>query len=501
MNMQTTAKRRDSEKALLTESGELLPPGMVSQREQADYTLKPPEHPSAGPTPPFPILTEEIAYPPSPLANGGGVNARSGGSDRTGSSLGTTVSRALQQVLGWKIKPGDAAGFTGALTQSFSLKMVEGAVVSTYTPRSYVVQTDLSGGVSGAQASIYTMAKTLVDQMLPLIDGLYPLDPACDAGTVAALKDLTQSQLKNLGEEFGYLSGPRVMRVHQYLQMLLGIKLHLDLRPAASPSLKIGSMKPPAGSPLAGHFAHWPPHPGRYWTNPDTVLGSLGDLRDELGLFETIRLRDEMFVNTVADEQNVTNFRVIVDYANSLLSAWQNSIQYFATPGSPFLGTQLVVISRQLGVISETVDEVRFVFDSVFVGPAQRQTVQLVFSSLGSLSSQGKSPLTAPQSRVLNLPPIYLEDLLLWMQNFVGAEAQDVIQNGGKLGLGEDFIVMCSQIYTQAAGLYLLSLHNPPIAAMGTNRVQQSLYKLATQLGDFCTMAASVGVPYIPPRE
>jgi len=177
-----------------------------------------------------------------------------------------------------------------------------------------------------------------------------------------------------------------------------------------------------------------------------------------------------------------------------LLNSWQTSIHYFANPSSPFLGTQLVVISRQLGVISETVDEVRFVFDSVFVGPAQRQTVQLDFSSL-------KDQLSGPLSRVVHLPPIYLEDLLLWMQNFVGAEAQDVIQNGGKLGLGEDFIVMCSQIYTQAAGLYLLSLHNPPIAAMGTNRVQQSLYKLATQLGDFCTMAASVGVPYIPPRE
>jgi hypothetical protein len=230
-------------------------------------------------------------------------------------------------------------------------------------------------------------------------------------------------------------------------------------------------------------------------------LGSLGDLRDELGLFETIRLRDEMFVNTVADEQNVTNFRVIVDYANSLLNAWHNSIQYFATPGSPFLGTQLVVISRQLGVISETVDEVRFVFDSVFVGPAQRQTVQLLFSSLATLSPEPPLLSVPPFSQVANLPPIYLEDLLLWMQNFVGVEAQDVIQNGGKLGLGEDFIVMTSQIYTQAAGLYLLALYNPPISGMGTNRVQQSLYKLATQLGDFCTMAAAVGVPYIPPRQ
>ncbi|MGB6310414.1 MAG: hypothetical protein WBF89_21755 [Steroidobacteraceae bacterium] len=498
------AAKKGPETALLEESGELVPPGMVPPGK--GYTVPLPTAPSAGPTPPFPILTEEVAYPPSPLASGGGTNARSGGTDRNGSSLGPVVSRALQQALGWKIKSGDAAGFTGALAQSFSLKVVEGAVVSSWTPRSYVVQSDLSGGVSGAQASIFTMAKTLVDQMQPLIDGLYALDPAADTETVAALKDLVRSQISNLGDEFGFLSGPRVMRVHQYFQMLFGIRLSLNHSPPAgqpSPELKITKQNPPPKSPLAKYFdqptgaRHWPPL--NYWTNPDTVLGSLGDLRDELGLFETVVPSGEAFVNTVSDEQNVTNFRIIVDYANSLLNAWQTSIQYFANPTSPFLGTQLVVISRQLGVISETVDEVRFVFDSVFVGPAQRQTVQLLFHNLGPATLPAAVPL-APH--VKSLPPIYLEDLLLWMQNFVGGEAQDAIQNGGKLGVGEDFVVMTGQIYTQAVGLYLLSLSSiAPIAAMATNRVQQSLYKLATQLGDFCTMAAAIGTPYIPARQ
>jgi hypothetical protein len=502
------AAKKGPETALLEESGELVPPGMVPPPGKG-YDVPLPPAPGPGPTPPFPILTEEVAYPPSPLANGGGTNARSGGTDRNGSSLGPVVSRALQQALGWKIKSGDAAGFTGALTQSFSLKVVEGAVVSSWTPRSYVVQSDLSGGVSGAQASIFTMAKTLVDQMKPLIDGLYPLDPAADTETVAALKDLVQSQISNLGDEFGFLSGPRVMRVHQYFQMLFGIRLSLIHSPLAgqpSPVLKVHYQKLPTGSPLRKYFNNsssartWSANnPENYWTNPDTTLGSLGDLRDELGLFETVVPAGEAFVNTVSDEQNVTNFRIIVDYANSLLNAWQTSIHYFANPTSPFLGTQLVVISRQLGVITETVDEVRFVFDSVFVGPAQRQTVQLLFHKL-----QGAilTPPVALPPHVTSLPPIYLEDLLLWMQNFVSGEAQDAIQNGGKLGLGEDFVVMTGQIYTQAVGLYLLSLSNKaPIAAMATNRVQQSLYKLATQLGDFCTMAAAIGTPYIPARQ
>jgi hypothetical protein len=102
------------------------------------------------------------------------------------------------------------------------------------------------------------------------------------------------------------------------------------------------------------------------------------------------------------------------------LNAWINSIQYFAGLQSQFLGTQLVFISRQLGVISEVVDEVRFVLDSVFIGPAQRDTLQVV----------------AQDPAGNQLPPIYLSDLLRWIQDYVGAEAQDVIQNAGKFGTG-----------------------------------------------------------------
>jgi hypothetical protein len=158
-----------------------------------------------------------LGYPPSPVADGG-ATAR-GGAGRNG-TLGPIVNKAIQDVLGWKVKAGDATGFIGALNQSFQLKTVEGAVVSTWNPRSYVVQSDLNGGITGAQASIYTMAKTLVDQMLPLIDGLYPLDPAANLEDVAALKDVVTSQLTNFCSEIGYLGGPRVLRVQQYLSLL-----------------------------------------------------------------------------------------------------------------------------------------------------------------------------------------------------------------------------------------------------------------------------------------
>jgi hypothetical protein len=441
-----------------------------------------------------------MGYPPSPLANGVSSGNGAGRNGKSG-SLGPVVTKALQDVLGWKIKSGDAAGFVGALNQSFDLKVVEGAVVSTWTPRSYVVQSDLAGGITGAQASVYTLAKTLVDQMLPLVDGLYPLDPASNIENVAAVKDVVTSQLTNFCSEIGYLGGPRVMRVQQYLQTLLGVTLTLNnagnppggLPPA---TLVVAAAPPlPAGSPLqlAGYSV--PALPNDSWTNPDYVLGSLGDLRDSLGLFALPVLpvgggiTVPNYVNTVEDEQNVTNFRVLVDYANSLLDVWTNNVQFFAGQQSEFLGTQLVVISRQLGVISEVVDEVRFVLDSVFVGPAQRQTLQVIFQIPGGGAAAG-------------LPPIYLEDLLQWMKDFVGAEAQEVIRNAGRFGLGEDFITMIQQLYLQAYGLYQFA-QSPiaPAAALRTGRVQQSLYKLLSQLNDLYNMAVPpIGVAYLPPR-
>jgi hypothetical protein len=454
-----------------------------------------------------------MGYPPSPVANGGNGGNGAGRNGKNG-SLGPVVTRALQDVLGWKIKAGDAAGFVGALNQSFELKVVEGAVVSTWTPRSYVVQSDLAGGITGAQASVYTLAKTLVDQMLPLVDGLYPLDPASNIENVAAVKDVVTSQLTNFCSEIGYLGGPRVMRVQQYLQMLLGVTLTLSGAGAppgsvAAARISVAAVLPlPTGSPLelAGYSAP-PPLPGRIlrsppelpnnsWANPDFVVGSLGDLRDSLGLFAlpvpTLAggIPVPNYVNTVEDEQNVTNFRVLVDYANSLLDVWTNNVQFFAGQQSEFLGTQLVVISRQLGVISEIVDEVRFVLDSVFIGPAQRQTLQIIFQNLpGGGAAAG-------------LPPIYLADLLQWMQDFVGAEAQDVIRNAGRFGLGEDFITMIQQLYLQAYGLYEFARSpNVPDPALRTGRVQQSLYKLLSQLNELYNMAVPpIGVDYLPPR-
>jgi hypothetical protein len=438
---------------------------------------KPPS--GAGPIPAYPILTEEVGYPPSPLANGGPQPSRAGAAGR-GAALGPVVTKALQDVLGWKINDGDPKGFLGALNQSFKLKMVEGHVESTWTPRSYAVTSDLAGGISGAQASLYTMAKTLLNQALPIIDGLYALDPAADAEYVVALKQLANSQFTELVNELAFLGGPRVIRVHQYFQMLLGITLSINpgSPPTTPPTLTPGlpTFLPP-GEP--------PPPPSllpRPWTDPDGVLGTLGNLRDELGLAEPTSAADTepSYINTVADEQNVTNFRILVDYSNSLLNSWQNSFPFFFTnTTTPFLGTQLVLISRQLGVISETVDEVRFVLDSVFIGPAERKTYVL--------------PLTP-------LPQIFLEDLLLWIQNYVTDEAPGIIQTGGRLALGSDFAQMIWQFVVHAYATFVFAQAQGG-SAISTDRVLFSLSKLSGQLYELYTTASTVGLPYLRPRQ
>ena len=46
----------------------------------------------------------------------------------------------------------------------------------------------MSGGITGAQASVYQRAKDALDKSLPLLDGLYPLFKEAKDEEVAALK-------------------------------------------------------------------------------------------------------------------------------------------------------------------------------------------------------------------------------------------------------------------------------------------------------------------------
>ncbi|HMD69725.1 MAG TPA: hypothetical protein VKF41_00195 [Bryobacteraceae bacterium] len=400
----------------------------------------------------FPILTEEVGYPPSPVARtGAGV-----GAPPSAGGLGQTALKAVADVLGWKVKAGDTGGFRGALAQAFTLTEVEGHVEAKWVPRTYAVQSDLSGGLSGAQASIYMRAKYTLDEALPLLDGLKALNPAADPEDLEALRAVVRSQMIELVGELPFAGGPRVARVTQYFNLLLGQTLN-------------------------------PKTPVQ--TNPDLVAGTLGNLRDVFGLATLVYSggvgTPNNLVNTLDDEQDATNFRVFSDYLTSLAQSWISNLSFFGlTTKTPFFGTQLVLISRQLSVAAEMVDELRFALDSVFIGPAERQTLEIRFNV--------KHPKTNEYEQ-----PLFLEDLLLWIQTLVTDEAPATIQSGGKFGVYQVLQVV-EQLQRLIAGSVnpLNAAQIPP--AYFSPRVTIALKTLADQLADLTSIVTPVATSQLP---
>jgi hypothetical protein len=133
-----------------------------------------------------------------------------------------------------------------------------------WTPRSYTNQSDLGGGITGAQASLNARGRNVLNQCLPLLSGLQPLAPEADREYVDALCGIVRSQLTEIVDELGTEGGPRVARVDHLFSMLLGLVVELGF---------------------------------------------------QLGL-------DRESANTVSDEQDVTNYRLIVDYITSLQRSW-----------------------------------------------------------------------------------------------------------------------------------------------------------------------------------
>jgi hypothetical protein len=142
----------------------------------------------------------------------------------------------------------------------------EGHTEFTWTPRSYTVQTD-PGALTGAQASIHTRAKDALDQSLPLLDALYALIPYLGDEDRETVQALVRTQLTALVSEFGVPGGPRVPRVDELFELLLG------------------------------------------------ASGSLGLIRQRFGL-------ERQYVTTVDDEQNLTNYLILVDYVIGLQQSW-----------------------------------------------------------------------------------------------------------------------------------------------------------------------------------
>jgi hypothetical protein len=391
----------------------------------------------------FPFLTEEVD-----LGGYGGRGQPAGG----GGAVGQVVERTIRDVLGWRPRAGDPKGFLAALQQAFTAKEVAGHTEYTLSPRSYAVeiQADL-GTVTGAQASIYARAKAALDQVLPLLEGLEPLRVDFDPENVDAIRAIVRSHLTELVNELGVEGGPRVQRADQLFGFLLG-----------------GDVFKEEGGTLGAILA-----------DPAQVGGTLDVLAQRLGLE-----RDR--INTVEEEQNFTNFLIVVDQVASLAASWDAQRGFLDREGTdePFLGTQLVLLSRDLEVIAESVHEVEYAMDSVFLGPAERQTLELRFN--------------ADNSPVEGTAPMFVSELLDWVERFATEEGPQLIEDGGRQG-----VVAFRPTLELLEKLVLASLVHPDTgqdptrmpAAYRKQRVQRALRELADQLKNAVTRVAQIKPP------
>jgi len=400
----------------------------------------------------FSVLTQEMPI--------GGVQSttRSGPPSLMGgaSPLAVTADRAIREVLSWRTKGDDPKGFMGALNQAFDLKQIEGHTEWTWTPRSYTVQTDM-GAVTGAQASIFTRAKVALDQSLPLLDGLYPLIPYVEQEDLATVQAVVRSQFTSLVNEFGVVGGPRVPRVDELFELLLG-----------------------PGSP----------------TNPEHIrkAGSLGLVRQRFGL-------ERRFVTTVDDEQNLTNYMILVDYVIGLKQSWNHEKSFFLrgiSSRQPFFGTQLVLIARALDVVAQGVQDAYFAMDSVFMADAERQTSLLNFADLTVWVPDRDTNSLEPFTFPYDTSGLFVAELLDWVDRAATEELPALLQDAGKDGL-ESF-----KASTDRLRKFVHASMSPPQEARSlppgyhTPRVKRALKLLADGLDEAFGLAFEVRAAEFP---
>ena len=342
-------------------------------------------------------------------------------------SLQQVVDGALMEVLGRK-RTDEPKAFLASLERSFALEQFEGRTQFKWTPRTYAVQTELGGGLTGAQASIYHRAKAALDDALPLLDGLSPLLSTVDQQEADAARSIVRTEFIELVNEVGVEGGPRPQRVDDIFNLL---RQRLDGDPPIK-SIRVV-----------------------FGLTPSNVI-------------------------TVEEEQNLTNFFVIRDYVEGLFTTW-NSFkgQFTTTDTSPkALGTQLVLLSRALSVVTQSVDETNAVMDSVFLGPNERQTVLIIFPR--QVQIEGRFVPILSETPGQPPPPMVVDELMSWVGRFAKDEAPQLIQEGGKRGV-EAILPIAERLERLVIGAAQpgASTH----IGFSRQRVRRSLIELANQLG------------------
>lgn len=325
---------------------------------------------------------------------GTGVTTPGTALDIRGGSLQQIVDSAIAEVLGRNFKTNDPKAFRSSLAQAFIPQESDGRIVYVWSPRTYAVQSELGGAISGAQASLYYRATAALNSALPLLNALTPLDPAADPQNMDAARAIVRTEIVELVNELGVDRGPRFWRVTSLFGRLLG-------------SNGLG-----------------------------TTDGQLNNLAKTFGF-------DRSRINTVDEEQSYSNYLIVLDYVISLNTSWVAYIE--GRKGEEYLGTQLVKLSQALSVVAESVYEVYRIMDSVFLGAAERQTVIIDFDKVVWPPEKERPSWTQipdqipPQIKLQEQTPsqMTLEELLSWVLHFATFEGQSLAREGGKLAISQ----------------------------------------------------------------
>lgn len=250
----------------------------------------------------------------------------------------TVVEPTLRETLAWDTRSATARGFVTALDKSSRLARLPNHEWH-WAPRTYPVQADVAGAPGGAQASLPTQARDAVASSLTLLDGITPLSPDANA------------QKSAIGR------GSR-LATKQHLERLLQ---ELD-RKDANPR-DVGDRF----TELLGATA----------SSGASVKGDLQALREDM------RLTPDQ-VNTIGDEQSLTNYTILTDFIVGARRSWEAKLRRHGS--STPLGPDALLFAA----IGESVRETYFVMNSVSLGPIERQTLllcpegeaQLTFSDL-----------------------------------------------------------------------------------------------------------------------
>ncbi len=246
------------------------------------------------------------------------------------------VDNAFTDVLGRNLHVDNVKTFTASLERAFPGEHKGSTMKYEWNPRTYAVLSELGGGISGAQASIYHQAHSVWEDVEILLNNLMTIDPKADVEQMEAVRSILKTEMVELVNELGYEGGPRIQRVNFIFDTIL------KPSPMGRPSL-------------------------------------LEQLRSAFSI-------DRSDVVTVQDEEQYTHLIMVEQRIAALYQSWQAiENEFIGTKQGKYLGTQLVLISRSLAVVAGSVDETMSVMDSVSLGPNERKTLQLDLGQFGPM--------------------------------------------------------------------------------------------------------------------